>query len=104
MAWNIDNVATHCFYCGKPLDVGGLHAMEAVNFNGKFVCRVFSHSDCYNKAVKENKKKRKFKVYTGGGIWGKIEYLEANLWDKKFFLKEDVEKFFNDEGVKNAED
>lgn len=51
-----------------------------------------------------DKKKRKFKVYTGGEIWGKIEYDEANLWDKKFFLKEDVEKFFNDEGAKNAED
>lgn len=43
MAWNIDNIATHCFYCGKPLDVGGLHAMEAVNFHGKFVCRVYKN-------------------------------------------------------------
>ena len=29
MAWNIDNVATHCFYCGEPLDVGGLPGTQA---------------------------------------------------------------------------
>lgn len=60
MAWNIDNVATHCFYCGEPLDVGGLHAMEAVNFHGKFVCRVFSHSDCYNSELLSNSEQEKF--------------------------------------------
>lgn len=36
MAWTIDNIATHCFYCGKPLDVGGLHGMEAVYFHEAF--------------------------------------------------------------------
>lgn len=63
MAWNIDNIATHCFYCGEHLDVGGLHVMEDVNFHGKFVCRVFSHSDCYCKAVKERNLKKELKDY-----------------------------------------
>lgn len=55
MGWNIDNVATHCFYCGEPLDVGGLHGTEAVYFHGRFVCRVFSHSACIIKYEKELK-------------------------------------------------
>jgi hypothetical protein len=55
MAWNIDNVATHCFYCDEPLDVGGLHGTEAVYFHGRFVCRVFSHSACMTKYEKELK-------------------------------------------------
>lgn len=56
MAWNIDKVATHCIYCGEPLDVGGLHGTEAVYFHGRFVCRVFSHSECMTKYEKELKK------------------------------------------------
>jgi hypothetical protein len=55
MAWNIDNVTTHCFYCDEPLDVGGLHGTEAVYFQGRFVCRVFSHSACMTKYEKELK-------------------------------------------------
>lgn len=58
MAWNIDKVDTHCFYCGEPLDVGGLHGMEAVYFHGRFVCRVFSHSACMIKYEKELKNER----------------------------------------------
>lgn len=59
MDWNIDNVATHCFYCGEPLDVGGLHGIlyriESVYFHGRFVCRVFSHHECMTKYEKELK-------------------------------------------------